>query len=525
MSELSITENLKLFNIYNHYRITVGIVLGLSAFFFASPATQALLGNLHRVLIITYLGVHLFSALLVWAGLRPNPRHIALSLALEIVLITGLVESGGGVSSGLGNLLIVCVAASSILLKKNVSLSLAAFASLAILGQEGHLLLQNLARADDMVKAGVLGMAYFVTALLITNLARRIVTSESLARQRARSLEELEQLNYQIIQRMLTGILVADEHGFVRMANRPALALMGYPEDFRLAELPTVIKSRLVAWQQNPELRTEPFKQVADRAPVQANFATLQKEKGQDVIVFLEDTGKVTQQAQHLKMMSLGRLTASIAHEIRNPLGAASHAAQLLLESAELSPPDRKMAEIIHRHSLRMNNIIENVLQLSRGKTSDPQVIELVPWLEGFRQDFTAAGTLPYQLDLEYESSSLTSRFDPSHLHQVLGNLVGNGLRYSQKATGEGWVKIQLRVIDATGQVQLSVMDRGPGISKQDQEHLFEPFFTTEKQGTGLGLYICKELCEANQATLEFTQGEGVGGCFRITFAHPKKLA
>ncbi|MBK8970573.1 MAG: HAMP domain-containing histidine kinase [Hahellaceae bacterium] len=524
MSELSGSENLKLFNIYNHYRITVGVVLGLSAFFFSSQTTQALQGNLHRVMIITYLSVHFFSAMLIWAGLRPNARHIALSLALEIALITGLVYSGSGVSSGLGNLLIVCVAASSILLKKNVSLSLAAFASLMLLSQEGYLLIQNQSHADDMVKAGVLGIAYFVTAILITNLARRIITSESLARQRARSLEELEKLNYQIIQRMLTGILVADENGFVRMANRSALTLLGHPEDYKLAALPDAIKTRLAAWQQNPELRTDPFKQVADRAPVQANFAMLQKEKGQDVIVFMEDTGKITQQAQHLKMVSLGRLTASIAHEIRNPLGAASHAAQLLLESAELSPPDRKMAEIIHRHSLRMNNIIENVLQLSRGKVSDPHVIELIPWLDSFRQDFTAAGTLPYLLELDYDDPSLTCRFDPSHLHQVLGNLVGNGLRYSQKHSNEAWVKIQLRQVEQTEQVQLAVHDKGPGIPAKDQTHLFEPFFTTEKQGTGLGLYICKELCEANQATLEFTHGESGGGCFRITFAHPKKL-
>jgi two-component system sensor histidine kinase PilS (NtrC family) len=523
MSTLSNDENIKLFRIYNLYRVTVGLVLTISFFAFSQSALdKPFSANIHRLLLITYLSLHIFAGLLTLAGLRPNLQHITASIAIEILLITGLVTTGGGVSCGLGNMLIVSVAAGSILLPSKTSLFLASLATLAILGQEAFLLTYGVSKFDDLVRAGVLGAAYFATAILVTNLARRIIASESLARQRARSIEELEQLNFQIIQRMLTGIIVADENGFVRIANKAALSLLGLPENTRLRSLPRELDARLSSWQNNPELRTEPFRTFADRAAVQASFATLQKEEGQDIIVFLEDTSKVAQQAQHLKLVSLGRLTASIAHEIRNPLGAASHAAQLLLESTELSPPDRNMAEIILRHSRRMNGIIENVLQLSRGKSSETETIELLPWLQAFIKDFTADGAMACDIQVTCEEPAITCRFDPSHLAQILTNLISNALRYSQKASGVAWTGIQLQRIPTTRQVQLLVTDQGPGITESNQLHLFEPFFTTEKQGTGLGLYISKELCEANQAIMDFVNLDPVGGCFRITFAHPR---
>ncbi len=525
MSTLSSAENLKLFRIYNHYRVTVGVVLAAS-FFVLSPSAldRPYSVELHRMLLLTYLGLHIFYGLLLLAGLRPDLRHVTASIALEIALIAALVWTGGGVARGLGTMLVVSVAAGSILLPGRTALFLAALATLTIISQEAFLLTRGYSKVDNLVRAGILGAAFFATTILVSSLTRRIIASELLARARARNIEELEQLNYQIIQRMLTGIIVADENGRVRMANKAAYALLGIPASADLESLPAVLQDRLDHWQQTPELRAEPFRTSAERAAVQASFATLRKESGQDIIVFLEDTGKIAQQAQHLKLVSLGRLTASIAHEIRNPLGAASHASQLLLESPELAEADRKMAEIILRHCRRMNGIIENVLQLSRGRSSTMETVALAPWLKAFIQDFSAAGATTGQIELDCPQPEVTCRFDPSHLSQILTNLLSNALRYSLRHTQHAWAGIRLQHDGPDDRVQLQVVDHGPGVAVTDQPHLFEPFFTTEKQGTGLGLYISKELCEANQAILDYVSPESGGGCFRITFAHPKKV-
>lgn len=523
MPESNTPDNLRLFRIYNHYRITVGLTLLASLLFFSSARLDAMVSQpLYVLLLVIYLAVHLFAGLLLLAGLKPNSLHMTLSISLEILLIAGLAFASGGTRGGLGTLLMVSVAAGSILLNTRTGVSLAALGSLLILALDGYLMLTLQRSPEQLVTSGLLGGAYFVTAILVSQLRQRILASEALARQRARDIEELEALNHQIIQRMLTGILVTDDSGRVHLANTAALALLGLKPSTSLRWLPPELRERLQQWRDNPERRSEPFRAQATRAPIQASFAALKKDARHDVIIFLEDTGKVAQQAQQLKLASLGRLTAGIAHEIRNPLGAASHAAQLLLESSALEAPDRKMAEIILRHCRRMNGIIENVLQLSRGRQSEAETLVLKDWLDGFLQDFTAGGTLPYQIDIDCEDPALQARFDPNQLSQVLTNLLSNAMRYSQQVTGHSWAQIRLLALTDSAQAQLQVIDRGPGITEDGQGQLFEPFFTTEKQGTGLGLYLSKELCDANQATLDYLNIDG-GGCFRITFAHPRK--
>lgn len=522
MPDLQTTDNLKLFRIYNHYRVTIGLALATVSLFY-QPAAELTAPTANRIFLFCYLSIHIFATFLLFAGLRPNARHITASLILEMALISGLMITGTGVLGGLAYLLIVAVAAGNILLSASMGYLLAAIATLFVLGQETLLVTLGRSSAQQLVNSGMLGAAFFTTALLVNNLSRRIRSSEALAKSRAKDIETLEELNHLILQRMLTGILLSTADGRVQLVNRAALDLLGLPQQKPLRYLPPELRNRMVAWQENPEFRAEPFVAVVNKPPIQASFALLKKEHAQRVIIFLEDTGKVTQQAQELKLMSLGRLTAGIAHEIRNPLGAASHAAQLLLESEELSDGDRKMAEIIQRHCSRMNTTIENVLQLSRGQASNPETLKILPWLEHFLQEFTASGTLPYQVKIIASDSDLSGRFDPGHLHQVLTNLLTNAIRYSEKVTGNLSAELELRKLPDSQQAQLLVRDHGEGVPETSRKHLFEPFFTTEKRGTGLGLYLCRELCDANQATLDYLQEDGAGACFRITFAHPLK--
>jgi len=242
-------------------------------------------------------------------------------------------------------------------------------------------------------------------------------------------------------------------------------------------------------------------------------FTALGRQRGDATLIFLEDTAALAQQAQQMKLAALGRLTASIAHEIRNPLGAISHAGQLLAESAHLDSGEQRLTEIIRDHSQRVNTIIENVLQLSRRGQTNPQTLAIAAWLHNFVDELIRCEKLtPEQLTLTIELDTLNVHIDPGHLHQVLWNLTHNALQH-----GGGVLELRLG-LNAAQQPCLEVLDRGTGIAANVEGEIFEPFFTTAASGTGLGLYLARELCELNRARLSYEPRRGGGSCFRITF-------
>ncbi len=517
------TDN-RLIRIYNHYRIVVGLILLASLFLAQTPASgfQASY-SVYRYLVVAYFCVHLFTGLIMLAGQTLARRHVILSLAIEMLLISSMLFYGGGLGSALTNLMLIAVAAGTILLRGHLWAVWAAAASLAFMAIQLAQIARDDASLDSLFRAGLLGIAAFAVAFLMRTLALRIQTSEDLARQRARHILDLQKLNEQIIQRMRTGIIVANPDGSVRLANTAAKNLLGEDERAPLLRIPDALTERLNQWRTNPFRRTSPFRGSPLHAPIQANFAELQHSNDDEILIFLEDTGKVAQQAQQLKLASLGRLTAGIAHEIRNPLGAISHAAQLMSESDTLSEADQRMLDIIHRHCQRMNGLIENVLKLSRRGAAVPEEIRLEEWLARFRDDFTAHGAIEADIRIHIHCDNPVVYFDSGQLHQVLTNLVSNGLRYSRAASGQPLVYVEAGSLSPSGQVYIDVIDIGPGIGEDQAQHVFEPFFTTDKQGTGLGLYISRELCEANQAQLDFLPREK-GACFRITFAHTQRM-
>ena len=238
-------------------------------------------------------------------------------------------------------------------------------------------------------------------------------------------------------------------------------------------------------------------------------------------LIFLEDAAATRQRAQQFKLVSLGRLAASIAHEIRNPLGAISHAAQLLSESSEHPDDNRRLTAIIQDHSQRVNAIVDNVLNLSRREASVPESFELSPWLERFVRELSARHALEDgDVLVSVTPADMQIRMDRSQLQQVLWNLCENALRYSR---GRPRLELRCGLLVSSQRPFLDVIDHGPGISAQVEDNLFEPFFTTERTGTGLGLYIAAELCEANQASLGLYSNTAEGCCFRINFAPPAR--
>ncbi|MDX1590137.1 MAG: ATP-binding protein [Oleiphilaceae bacterium] len=516
----------RLFRIYNSYRLLVSLMLVALMF---TDLDMLPLGYLHegrfQAVTLSYLALNIFVATLLMGGYRPADWHIGLSLLLDILILHLMVFLSGGLDSGITNLVIITVAAGNILAPGRMGFFYAALASLSTLGLAGWMVLSGLDGAESIVRAGFLGLIYFAAAFVLQNISRRLVRSEALAQDRARSIAELEQLNHQIIQRMRTGILVARHNGDIRLANAAATELLqGKEADHPPpAHLPQPLKLRLEQWLNAPNEQQPPF-QAGDTTPsVQANFTRLDDSASDSILIFLEDTGKVLQQAQQIKLASLGRLTAGIAHEIRNPLGAISHAAQLLAESPALDSGDRRMTDIIQRHSQRVNAIVENVLELSRRRLATMELLDVGNWLERIIAEYRECRGRDCRIELDIRQQPAKARFDPSQLHQVLTNLMDNGLRYSEKRTGQASLTLRCGLSSDRQRAYIDVIDQGPGLTAEHRQTLFDPFFTTEPGGTGLGLYLARELCEANQSQLTLMDSRAGQCCFRISFSHPEK--
>lgn len=513
--------------VYCYYRVFISLMLfGVFLTRFAGYF-GTLNPELYFEASALYLVVTFFTLILVsFSDARSSPLTFVVIL-IDIIFISLLAYTSGGIISNLSILLVVAVAAGGILLIGQVATLVAAIATMAILYEQFYFsVIMDMGHESKFMQAGLLGIAFFGTSLLSQQLSIRLRESELIASQQASELADLQELNHYIIQRMRTGIVVVNQKRKIRLVNESAWQMLGMPENSTHSTLDSLspeLTERLKKWQQNSEIRCNPFRALMSGPEISANFTQLSAGNNDDTLIFLDDTSRTAQQAQQLKLASLGRLTAGIAHEIRNPLGAISHAAQLLSESEELNKADARLTEIIQQHSVRMNFIIENVLQLSRRKQPKPELLYLKAWLTKFLSDYEVTAPEGARINLNVYPESIKVRIDPTQLSQVLTNLTDNALRHSKQETGQASVVINGSVNDTSRLPFIEIIDKGPGIDPEKVENIFEPFFTTESTGTGLGLYIARELCESNQARLDYIPVPTGGACFRITFAHPNK--
>ena len=515
----------RVLRLYHLYRLIVGVLL---VSLISSNLDDRLLDLNHAQLFKQGSWLYLIANLVIAVLLR-RPRYSQFfSLALfDVLMLAALFYAAGGISSGLGSLLIVAVAIANILLRGNSGLVIAACAALSFILLTFFMSLSRPAAANQFVQAGALGALCFAVAMVVQTLTRHLRVSEDLARQRANDIANLEVLNSLILQRMHTGILVVDARHCVVQVNQSALQMLGIGEligESLKVRAPELL-ARLQQWLGNPSLRPQNLTVGPTDRILQPSFSALKRGEQHDTLIFLEDVSEIAQRAHEMKLVSLGRLTAGIAHEIRNPLGAISHAAQLLHESDELAAPDRRLAQIIQDQSRRMNLVIENVLQLSRNRKSSPQLLDLKYWMHRFASEFRSTAKPHQQLHLDTASGTIQTRIDPHQLTQVLSNLVQNGMRYSAQHNPRGQVWLKLYRDPDSDLPVLDILDDGPGVDAEQQLNIFEPFYTTDSKGTGLGLYISRELCEGNQARLAYRPRPEGGSCFRITFAHPRKMS
>tara|TARA_R110002110_G_scaffold301156_1_gene515171 strand:+ start:136397 stop:138013 length:1617 start_codon:yes stop_codon:yes gene_type:complete len=520
-------QNNSVFNIYSLYRLLLSLILLIS---FLLTADLNFLGIINPELYYrTTVFYIFFNALLFFRSFLPKLKktehlqYLAVTI-IDIIILVLISYTCGGVSTGMAHLVIVPVATGNILFQNRMGTFLAAVGTLAAFYSEVYLSF-TLERPEDFyVQVGLLGLTLFSISLILQYLSSKLSQKDLLTKQQAEDLKSLEEMNYQIIQRMRTGIIVVNTAGGILSSNSSANKLLNRDsKSGAFLNLPEQLANELKQWQEDNNYRSSPIKFSENAQEIQASFSYLQPDKKTDVLIFLEDYSKVSSRAQQLKLISLGRLTASIAHEIRNPLGAISHAGQLLEESENISESDQRLLEIIEAHSKRVNSIIDNILGVSRNQDMVPEMISLQDWLQGFIEKYKASHKDPLQIDLELAEQQIFIRFNASQLEQILTNLCDNGIRYSLKQTGKPHISIQVSLDKDKESPVLEIIDDGPGISPDDQSSIFEPFFTTSSSGTGLGLFICKEICEAYQSQISYHRTEDNRTCFRIRFAPPEQ--
>lgn len=444
---------------------------------------------------------------------------------IDVLVLALLIYAAGGVTTGLGMLLITPIAGTSMLLPRRMGVLIGAMATLALLGEEAWRYLAADLQPANFIQSGMLGLIYLFAAWVANTLSARASESEALAVQRKIALDSLAQINESIIAHIKNGVLVVDAGGLIRLLNQAACELLGVRPGIsgkKLSmEVPT-LSGALEVWRARPMLPGEPLTAEVSERVLLAHFNRLGPETDSPILIFIEDASRTGEQAQQMKLAALGRLTASIAHEIRNPLGAISHAGQLLAENLPVQAQDRRLLEIIRRHTARINTIVEKMLGLSRRGQTFSQSLRLRPWLEAFVDEYAESKPgASLRIDCEMVSPAVEIRADPGQLRQVLQNIFDNAATHSGLPAEQLVLQLSAEILPESGRAYLDIYDNGAGIPPELAADIFEPFYTTTHRGTGLGLYIARELCECNHAKLSLVHGSTLGTCFRISFAKP----
>lgn len=429
----------------------------------------------------------------------------------DVVAIVLLMYASGGIRSGLGIMLLISLIGAALVAPRRLSLLYAALAAIALLLEQGYWVLAFDAPEANYLQPGLLAIGCFASAGVTSWLAQRVSASELLARQRGQELENQMRVNQLVITDMQDGVLVLDREGRVTQHNPQAQRLLDV-EALVGTELARLVPAFGETWRAWREKRVWSPPADVDVHGRELRVRLVEAGAGEEfTVLFVEDVSRSREQARQLKLAALGRLTANIAHEIRNPLSAISHAAELLDE--ELRGIDRgRLTRIIHDNTQRLERLVSDVLQLNRRDRAAADRVALAGWLAAFVEDFSANESVPAGRIGLAAPRDAAVEFDREHLRQVLWNLLRNAVRHARQEAGS--VRIVLNAY--SDQVELNVIDDGPGVARAMRGQLFEPFSTTESKGTGLGLYIARELCAANRATLEYVE-DMQGAHFRVT--------
>jgi two-component system sensor histidine kinase PilS (NtrC family) len=504
------------------YRVLEACLLALMLF---SPAGTLIGAPRDPMLAGTVAMAYLLMAFVLLLFSQRNAPSLTMQTLVGVVCDVAVaalaIHAMPDVGPGIAMMLLFNVGAAALLLPLRLGMSAAALAAVALSGEYIWSMVQGIDHDRPLAELMMFTVSYFAIATLTNLLGQDMRESRTLADQRGVEAANLAEINELIIRRMRTGVLMVDGTGRIRLANEAARGLLGDSSsdaDGHLRTLPQIspaLAMRVAEWRRSGHVDDSPLPVGDEDNEVLPRFARLLA-TDDTTLIFLDDTSMVSRRAESMTLAAMGRFSASLAHEIRNPLAAISYATQLLEESNDLKDSDRRLLQIVHQQCLRTNGIVESVLGLARRERANPEHIDLVGFVRHFVDEYRE--TMPEEngaLKTGGRQNSLPALVDPRHLQQILTALVHNAIHYGHMP-GEA-ARITLHVDELDGSPVIEVSDRGPGIPDAVTPQLFRPFFTTSEHGTGLGLYIARELCLANEAGLEYVSVPGGGACFRIT--------
>jgi two-component system sensor histidine kinase PilS (NtrC family) len=476
--------------------------------------------------------VYLLLAVVFLAVTAHSRRRFLLQLMaqvlVDIAVIALLYLGAGGMRSGLSILFLFPIAGAAILAPLLLALFTTSLVTLFLL-LESTWQIFALSDAGTAMQAGLYGAAYFSATILVNRLAQRLIRQEELAVRRGADLAIQETISRMVIADMDDGILVVDANGRIQMTNPAAQRMLdiGLEDEHPLldqVEGLEAISQAFAEWRREPAQMRMAHVTVKPRH-LKLRFTRVATPDGlaERCVVFMEDVTAIENKAQELKLASMGRLTASIAHEVRNPLSAIGHATSLLAEDLE-DKSHVRLLRIVSDNVTRVNRMVEDILKLSRKVQPNGDPLQLDDFLTELKTEFQETHQLDPQVIWIGDTGASPVRFDPLHLREVVVNLLNNAVRYASLTPGS----IRMYTVDdGTDRMELHVQDDGPGITPEVRAHLFEPFYTTSSKGTGLGLYLARELCLNNDATLDYEYRldahafglRRASGRFVITFA------
>ncbi|MCB5207217.1 two-component system sensor histidine kinase NtrB [Methylovorus mays] len=491
--------------LFNLYRLAIALIfVGSFQFLDDLPFWENFNKALYFQIALGYLGISLVA--IIFTGLKKPGFSTQLTtlVVMDIGFIIMLMYASGGIRNGLGLLLVVAIAAASMISRGRLALFYASLATIALLLEQTYQLLHWQESIVDYSHAVMLSLSCYATAWLAHSLAKRARESEKLASERGVDLASMAQINALIIEEMHDGVLVVDHAMQLRHHNQQAITLLGLdpeaPAPTNLQALPEVA-ALMQDWMNDHTEQESIFKLQSAHHDLRLRFMPLNHQRDQGAVIFIEDWSQIQTQAHQIKLAALGKLTANIAHEIRNPLSAISHANQLLQEDIA-DPGSQKLLSIIADNAERLDHIVTDVLELNRRDRTQQQAVALDSFIQAFHEQFCQVENIPASgFVLDIQPGAHIVMFDHRHLNQILWNICRNGWRHGQKQ--EGSLHLGIRRSSRSRAIRIAIRDDGPGIAPDVMPHLFEPFYTTEATGTGLGLYIARELCQANNTRLE----------------------
>jgi two-component system sensor histidine kinase PilS (NtrC family) len=448
----------------------------------------------------------------------PLPTMLFSLLAGDVFFLSLVMFAGGTFGAPLPILLFPQLAASGWILRTQTAFVHAAFASICLLGLDAYRAVLGTIGGPQVFQTGIIGFGFFATVGIAVALGRYTKQSEDLAAQRGIDVANLEQVNRLIIQDMQDGVLVVDLNGVVRGHNAQVTRLLGgfgrMRGGMRLAEFSTTLHDYWRRWQEDFTEPLPPFRVEATQRLLRVRLVRIGTGLNGGTLIYLEDLGRAQSEAQQMKLAAMGRLTASIAHEVRNPLSAINQAAQLLEEDGAVAPDGTRLLGMIRNNAKRIDRIVGEVLQLNRRDRQQPEIVAFGDFMRTLAEEITQAENMPPGSVMLQIPDDLLIIFDRGHLNQIVWNLIRNAWQHCQKK--EASIRVIARAGYMGDAVICEMMDDGPGIPAELRPQIFEPFFTTRPGGTGLGLYIARELADANGAALELLP-KGPGAHFRMT--------